>query len=350
MEKISTYIIILAAGKATRLKPLSYKVPKPLIEIGGKTLISRIISTFDEAGFKKFVILIGYKGDYIRKEVQNKENLEIDFVYQSVQKGMADGLELALKYLLEKEKAFENFFLSAADVVFSKNEIIQMYKLFKNSSADMVLSLMKSNDLNIAKGHANVKISKSSHTINDTDIKHGLKINDIIEKPGVSQILSNYYSLPLYLFNKKILSYLGDIPLSSRREKELQDAIKNSIKNQENVRGINIVKENITEENVGSYHLTNLKDIIKMNLRFISPETKLKSKAFSNVIIGKNCKIGYKSKLSNTVLFDNVIIGEWSSLNWCIVDENIELSEKFKESNSFITKNEDNELDIIKFH
>ena len=51
--KSNIYVIILAAGLATRLKPLSEKIPKPLIAISGKTLIFRIISNFKEAGFNK---------------------------------------------------------------------------------------------------------------------------------------------------------------------------------------------------------------------------------------------------------------------------------------------------------
>ena len=51
-SKSNTCVIILAAGLATRLQPFSNKIPKSLIDINGKTLLSRIISTFKEAGFK----------------------------------------------------------------------------------------------------------------------------------------------------------------------------------------------------------------------------------------------------------------------------------------------------------
>ncbi|HDZ17970.1 MAG TPA: nucleotidyl transferase, partial [archaeon] len=49
--KLETYVIILAAGYAKRLMPLSKRIPKPLLDINGKTLIFRIISNFKISGF-----------------------------------------------------------------------------------------------------------------------------------------------------------------------------------------------------------------------------------------------------------------------------------------------------------
>ncbi|MHA1489451.1 MAG: sugar phosphate nucleotidyltransferase [Promethearchaeota archaeon] len=335
-------IVILAAGYATRLRPISNKIAKPLIEINKKTIISRIISVFIEAGFTKFCILIGYMGALIKEEVLKINGIEVDFVEQQEMKGMADAVLSCLNYLFEKKREITNFFVSASDILFSKQEINQMHSLFNNAKADIVLSLMKSNQIEIAKGHGNVKILDASDLSKDADIHQGLKIIDIIEKPGENQIMSEYYSLPLYLFNQKIFSYLKNVEESARGEKELQDAIKMAINNGDNVLGINIIKDLITIENIGKYHLTFIKDVLKMNLRFLS--------APNNIIIGKNCRIEKSSKLKNTLLFDNVVVGNQCKLNWCIVDNNVILQTKFRAKNCFITKKENDEnLKIINF-
>lgn len=67
-SKSNTCVIILAAGNAIRLRPISDKIPKPLININGKTLISRIISNFKEAGFNSFFIVIGYKKEMVKRK------------------------------------------------------------------------------------------------------------------------------------------------------------------------------------------------------------------------------------------------------------------------------------------
>ena len=267
-SSINTYVIILAAGKATRLRPLSNTIPKPLIKINGIPIISRIIHTFKEAGFINFIILVGYKQQAIKTELLKIQDIELEFIEQTNQLGMADGLLLCLDQFNEKKQTLFNFFVTAADVVFSKQKINQMFSLYKNANADIILGLMKSKDKKIASGHGNVKISKDSELIRDSDIKHGLKIVDIVEKPEENQILSEYYSLPFYIFNQKMISYLEKVDFSLRGEKEMQDSIKASIQKGDIVRGINIIDHDITIENIGSYHLTFMEDIIKMDKRF----------------------------------------------------------------------------------
>ncbi|MHA1985312.1 MAG: sugar phosphate nucleotidyltransferase [Promethearchaeota archaeon] len=368
--KSKFYVVILAAGHATRLRPISSRIPKSLIDIDGKTLISRIISNFRDAGFNKFCITVGYKKELIIAEVLKYKDLDIITIDQDKPTGMADAITLAMNYILQKEEKISSFFISAADVIFSKNEILKIYNLYAH--CDIVLSLMKSSDIEIAKGHGNVKISEVSKLTNDFDDTQGLKIVDIIEKPKFQQILSEYYSLPLYLVNHEILSSMKQIKVSERGEKEFQDVIKKSLSIGMNIRGIRIVKPEITMENVGNFHLTNLRDILIMNSRFLSGEenSQLKGelhkfiepfKIESNVIIGrnvsigpfviigKNCKIEDACRLSNVILYDNVDIGKFCTLDWCIVDEDVKLPGNFRAKECFITINNKEELELIKF-
>ena len=368
--KSDTYIIILAAGYATRLRPLSNRLPKPLININGKTLISRIISNFREAGFTKFCVIVGYKKELIKQEMLRQKDLDILIIDQDKPTGMADAIALAMNFISQKDENITSFFISAADIIFSNEEILKIYNLYSHS--DVVLSLMKSNDNNIAKGHGNVKVSNNSDLKRDVDFSQGLQIIDIIEKPLVHQILSEYYSLPLYLVNREIFYSMNQLKVSERGEKEFQDVLKRAISNGMNVRGIRIVDPLITINNVGAFHLTNLKDILDMNKRFLSGVSikKIEGKSHkiiepvrieSNVIIGndvligpyasigKFCTIGKSCELTNVILYDNVVMGKTSKLNWCIIDENVELPENFHAEECFITTNNKKELEVIKF-
>jgi NDP-sugar pyrophosphorylase family protein len=264
----NTYVIILAAGKATRLRPLSDKVPKPLVNINGVPMITRIISNFKQAGFNKFIVLVGYKQELIRAELVKVQDIELQIIEQAKQVGSADALLLCLDQFNDLKSSSLTFFVTAADIIFFKKEIDLMYKLYLNSKADIILSLMKSKDKDIARGHGNVKVFELSDIIQNSNSIRGLNIVDIIEKPRINQILSVYYSLPLYIFNYTIIKNLLDINISARGEKEIQDAIKKSLFNKALVKGINIIDHNVTIENVGRYHITNLSDIEKMNERF----------------------------------------------------------------------------------
>ena len=368
--KSTVYTIILAAGYATRLSPLSNRIPKPLIDINGKTLISRIVSNFRDAGFTKFCVIVGFKKELIKKELLRFKDLEIIIIDQDKPTGMADAIALALNCILKKEDTISSFFITAADIIFSKEEILKMYNLYSHS--DIVLSLMKSSDNEIAKGHANVRISEDSDLAKDFDDSIGLKITDIIEKPKVHQILSEYYSLPLYLVTHKILNSMNQLDVSERGEKEFQDVIRKSLSIGMKIRGIRIIQPEITIRDVGKFHLTNLKDIINMNRRFLSgvsinklkgrlpnctEPVKIKSHVIIGndvsigpfVIIGKYCKIGDFCELSSVIVYDKVIIGKSSRLDWCIVDENVKLPENFQAKECFIIKNNKKELEIINF-
>lgn len=52
--------IIIAAGTGSRLKPLTHYIPKPLIEVHGKSFIERNIDYLIESGIKEIIIVVGY--------------------------------------------------------------------------------------------------------------------------------------------------------------------------------------------------------------------------------------------------------------------------------------------------
>jgi glucose-1-phosphate cytidylyltransferase len=64
-------VVILAGGFGTRLSEETDLLPKPMIEIGGKPIIWHIMKNFSHYGHKDFVILLGYKGYYIKEYFYN---------------------------------------------------------------------------------------------------------------------------------------------------------------------------------------------------------------------------------------------------------------------------------------
>ena len=58
--------VILAAGMAKRLRPLTDTMPKCLLKVGGRTLLERTVEAMHQAGITEFVVVTGYRGDMIR--------------------------------------------------------------------------------------------------------------------------------------------------------------------------------------------------------------------------------------------------------------------------------------------
>jgi glucose-1-phosphate cytidylyltransferase len=79
-------VLILAGGFGTRLSEETDIRPKPMVEIGGRPILWHIMKTYSHYGFNEFVILLGYKGYYIKEYFANY------FLHQSdVTIDMSDG-------------------------------------------------------------------------------------------------------------------------------------------------------------------------------------------------------------------------------------------------------------------
>ncbi len=76
--------VILAAGMAKRLRPLTDNKPKCLLEVGGKTLLERTVGAMLQAGIKEFVVVTGYCADQIRNFLTTHfPTLDITFIHNA---------------------------------------------------------------------------------------------------------------------------------------------------------------------------------------------------------------------------------------------------------------------------
>lgn len=64
-------VLLLAGGFGTRLSEETDTRPKPMVEIGGKPILWHIMKMYSQYGYNDFVILLGYKGYYIKEYFAN---------------------------------------------------------------------------------------------------------------------------------------------------------------------------------------------------------------------------------------------------------------------------------------
>jgi glucose-1-phosphate cytidylyltransferase len=79
IEKLTVFL--LCGGKGERLKPLTESVPKPLIEINGKPIISYQLDYFKDSGVNDFIVAAGYKAQSFRNYFEHcQQDVKIEIV------------------------------------------------------------------------------------------------------------------------------------------------------------------------------------------------------------------------------------------------------------------------------
>ena len=70
--------IILAAGYATRMYPLTLNFPKPLLEVGGKKIIDHLLEDGERSGIERFIVVSNHKFiSLFREWAEGKENVMV---------------------------------------------------------------------------------------------------------------------------------------------------------------------------------------------------------------------------------------------------------------------------------
>ena len=60
-------VVLLAGGFGTRLSEYTHKIPKPMVEIGGKPMLVHIMNLYAQYNHKDFIVALGYKGEIIKQ-------------------------------------------------------------------------------------------------------------------------------------------------------------------------------------------------------------------------------------------------------------------------------------------
>lgn len=91
---MKTTAIIPVAGEGTRLRPHTYSVPKVLMSVAGKAMISHILDRLVEVGVEDVVFVIGHMGAEVRKFVESNYSFNSRFVEQPERKGLGHAVYL----------------------------------------------------------------------------------------------------------------------------------------------------------------------------------------------------------------------------------------------------------------
>jgi glucose-1-phosphate thymidylyltransferase len=196
--------VVLAAGKGTRLRPLTDDKPKALVEVDGRPILSHCFDELVDLDAEGFVVVVGYrKDDIIEYYGDEYEGVPITYAEQERQLGLADAL------LCAEEDVEDDFMLMLGDNVFDAN-LDDVVRRHQESRADAAF-LMEEVPWEEA----------SRYGVCDTN-KYG-EITEVVEKPDDPP--SNLVMTGFYTFTPAIFDACRLVQPSDRGEYEISEAI-----------------------------------------------------------------------------------------------------------------------------
>lgn len=235
--------VILAAGKGSRLNPITLNRSKAMVPILGKPIVERVMEQIVQNGIHDFILVVSRQDSEVVRYFREQSALQVNlqFVIQPERLGMANALSLAAPHIND------TFIMSACDNLTSTEHIAELLETHRDRKAQATLSLME------------IDLSQASRT-GVVEMDDGY-IRRIVEKPSPSEAPSNISSLPLYVFSPKLLTYLPEVAPSPRGEYELQDAIQMLINHDGHVTGV------LTPTRL---QLTNAADLLALNRHYLT--------------------------------------------------------------------------------
>ncbi len=204
--------LILAGGRGSRLKEITKEKNKSMISLFEKLLIEYNLDHAVEAEVSEIVIVIGYEGEKIKKEVGKEyKGIPIKYAIQKEQRGLVNAIECSKEVI-----GTSDFILMLADEIIPKADINGMIKRFKEEKLFALCGIVYEEDKS--------SIGKTySAMINEEG-----RIFRLIEKPKVA--INKIKGTGHCVLRNEIFDYIERTPINANRgEKELVDLIQVSI-------------------------------------------------------------------------------------------------------------------------
>jgi MurNAc alpha-1-phosphate uridylyltransferase len=132
--------MVLAAGLGTRLRPITDTIPKPLVEINGRSLIDHAIDRLALAGVERVVVNVHYKAAMIVQHLARRDYPQIEFSEETELLDTGGGVARALALLGEA------FFVVNSDVFWLDGKdpaLLRLAAAYEATTMDGVLLLQR---------------------------------------------------------------------------------------------------------------------------------------------------------------------------------------------------------------
>ncbi|PSP73203.1 UTP--glucose-1-phosphate uridylyltransferase [Halobacteriales archaeon QS_3_64_16] len=196
--------VVLAAGKGTRLRPLTDDKPKGMVEVAGKPLLTHCFEQLSDLGAEELIVVVGHMKEAIISHYGDEfDGVPITYAHQREQKGLAHALLTVEEYISDE------FMLMLGDNVFEANlaDVVSRQHEERADAAFLVEPVPKE--------------EAGRYGVCDTN-DYG-EITEVIEKPEdppTNLVLTGFYTFTPAIFHACHL-----VQPSARGEYELSEAV-----------------------------------------------------------------------------------------------------------------------------
>ncbi|MCD6095530.1 MAG: NTP transferase domain-containing protein, partial [Thermoprotei archaeon] len=197
--------IILAAGKGTRLIPLTISRPKVLLPVGGVPLLKRQIDMLISLGVQKIVLVVNYRAKSIESfvgDVYADSKVEFSFINQGKPLGTAHAVEVT------EDHVRPPFIVLYGDIYTTYDVLTNLVNALNHADASIIA----------------IRVPDPwNYGVFKVDSEN--RILDVIEKPPPGKEPSNLINGGIYAFRDLVIfDYIKKTGISPRGEKEFTDS------------------------------------------------------------------------------------------------------------------------------
>ncbi len=289
--------VIPVAGAGTRLRPLTYTQPKPLIPVAGKPIISFIIDQLVDVGVRDFVFVIGYLGEKIKNFLdQAYPELNKEFVVQEERLGSAHAI------------------WSVRDCIRDAGEVIIFF-------GDVIIDVDFKKVLNAPTSILGVKKVDNPREFGVVEFGPGKVVRRVVEKPRIPKsdlAMVGFYKIKEVDKLLQALDFNMTNNIRSNGEFPLTDALMWMIE-----KGVKF--KTITVDNW--FDCGKKEVLLETNATLLERDGYASSDhdlpPFDNTIIIHPVSIGEGCDISNSIIGPHVTIGSNVRISFAIVKESI---------------------------
>jgi mannose-1-phosphate guanylyltransferase len=187
--------MLLAAGLGTRLRPLTYEVPKPLVPVVGTPVMEHIVRLLAQHGFDDVVCNLHYFPDQIQKRFGDgsRWGLRLSYAYEEELLGTAGGVRNVRDHFGD-----ETFLIISGDAL-TDIDLTALWKAHREQGGIATLSLKRVDD---------------PSQIGVVILGEDGRIQGFQEKPDPAEALSNLGNCGIYVMEPEIFDYFPDTPFA----------------------------------------------------------------------------------------------------------------------------------------
>ncbi|MEE9236623.1 MAG: NDP-sugar synthase [Thermoplasmata archaeon] len=182
--------IVLAGGTGTRLKPLTERVPKPLLPVAGRPCIDFVLRSLVSAGVKEIIVATSYMSDRVMKRIGDGMEYDASILYsfEATPAGTAGAVKRVADFI-------KDTFVVASGDVLADVDIRELYEYHNHVGAMATMALT---------------MVEEPTEFGIVGLDDNYRIVRFQEKPSPQEVFSNLVNAGIYILEPEVLDFIPE--------------------------------------------------------------------------------------------------------------------------------------------